>query len=89
MTNTNRDTTTDRENVLQMYRKLTPENKEKVMIYLDFLLLRQREEEAQGYWKSSLCLYRRPPSCSASIQSASMSCRAHPRSPPFGAALAS
>lgn len=48
MTNTNRDTTTDRENVLQMYRKLTPENKEKVMIYLDFLLLRQREEEAQG-----------------------------------------
>ena len=46
MTNTNRDTTTDRENVLQMYRKLTPENKEKVMIYLDFLLL--REEEAQG-----------------------------------------
>lgn len=48
MTNTNRDTTTDRESVLQMYRKLTPENKEKVMIYLDFLLLRQREEEAQG-----------------------------------------
>ena len=48
MTNTNRDTTTDRENVLQMYRKLTPANKEKVMIYLDFLLLRQREEEAQG-----------------------------------------
>ena len=48
MTNTNRDTTTDRENVLQMYRKLTPENKENVMIYLDFLMLRQREEEAQG-----------------------------------------
>lgn len=48
MTNTNRDTTTDRENVLQMYRKLTPENKEKVMIYLDFLMLRQREEEARG-----------------------------------------
>lgn len=48
MTNANRDTTTDRENVLQMYRKLTPENKEKVIIYLDFLMLRQREEEAQG-----------------------------------------
>ena len=48
MTNTNRDTTTDRENILQMYRKLTPENKEKFEIYLDFLLLRQREEEAQG-----------------------------------------
>lgn len=48
MTNTNRDSTTDRENVLQMYRKLTPENKEKVMIYLDFLMLRQREEEARG-----------------------------------------
>ena len=48
MTNTNRDTTTDRENILQMYRKLMPENKEKVMIYLDFLMLRQREEEARG-----------------------------------------
>ena len=48
MTNTNKDTATNRERILQMYRKLTPENKEKVMIYLDFLLLRQREEEAQG-----------------------------------------
>lgn len=48
MTNTNKDAMTNRERILQMYRKLTPENKEKVMIYLDFLLLRQREEEAQG-----------------------------------------
>ena len=48
MTNTNKDTMTNRERILQMYRKLTPENKEKFEIYLDFLLLRQREEEAQG-----------------------------------------
>ena len=48
MTNTNKDAMTNRERILQMYRKLTPENKEKVMIYLDFLMLRQREEEAQG-----------------------------------------
>ena len=46
MTNTNKDAMTDRELILQMYRKLTPENKEKFEIYLDFLLLRQREEEA-------------------------------------------
>ena len=48
MTNTNKDAMTNRERILQMYRKLTPENKEKFEIYLDFLLLRQREEEAQG-----------------------------------------
>ena len=48
MTNTNKDAMTDRERILQMYRKLTPENKEKFEIYLDFLMLRQREEEAQG-----------------------------------------
>lgn len=48
MTNTNKGTTTDRERFLQMYQKLTPENKEKFEIYLDFLLLRQREEEAHG-----------------------------------------
>lgn len=47
MTNTNKDAMTNRERILQMYRKLTPENKEKFEIYLDFLLLRQREEEAQ------------------------------------------
>lgn len=48
MTNTNKDAMTNRERFLQMYQKLTPENKEKFEIYLDFLLLRQREEEAQG-----------------------------------------
>ena len=48
MTNTNKDAVTNRERFLQMYQKLTPENKEKFEIYLDFLLLRQREEEAQG-----------------------------------------
>ena len=48
MTNTNKDAMTNRERILQMSRKLTPENKEKFEIYLDFLLLRQREEEAQG-----------------------------------------
>ena len=48
MTTTNKDAMTNRERILKMYRKLTPENKEKFEIYLDFLLLRQREEEAQG-----------------------------------------
>ena len=48
MTKTNKDAMTNRERFLQMYQKLTPENKEKFEIYLDFLLLRQREEEAQG-----------------------------------------
>lgn len=35
MTNTNKDAMTNRERILQMYRKLTPENKEKVMIGLE------------------------------------------------------
>lgn len=46
MTNTNKDTTA--EYILRMYDKLTPENKKKFREYLDFLLFRQREEEAQG-----------------------------------------
>ena len=46
MTNTNKDTTA--EYILRMYDKLTPENKKKLREYLDFLLFRQREEEAQG-----------------------------------------
>ena len=48
MTNTNRDTAANRENIFQMYKQLTPESKKKFDEYLNLLLCREHEKEVRG-----------------------------------------